>query len=47
MDKHKRHNQPLYLGFVDLQLTEDTVHWPPVWGVLQRLGVGCHMLGAV
>ena len=47
IDKHKHANQPLYLCFVDLKSSYDKVQWHLLWGLLQRLGVHRHMLGAI
>ena len=47
IDKHRHANQPLYLCFVDLKSVYDKVLWYLLWGLLQRLRVHGHMLGAV
>ena len=47
IDKHKHASQPLYLCFVDLKSAYDKVQWHLLWGLLKRLGVHGHMLGAI
>ena len=47
VDKHRHAGKPLYLCFVDLKSAYDKVQWQLLWGLLQRLGVHGHMLGAV
>ena len=47
IDKHRHASQPLYLCFVDLKSAYDKVQWHLLWGLLQRLGVHGHMLGAI
>ena len=47
IDKHRRANQPLYICFVDLKSAYDKVQWHLLWGLLQRLRVHGHMLGAI
>lgn len=47
IDKHRHASQPLYLCFVDLRSAYDKVQWQLLWGLLQRLGVHGHMLGAI
>ena len=46
-DKHRHASQPLYLCFVGLKSASDKVQWHLLWGLLQRLGVRGHMLGAI
>ena len=45
--KHRHAHQPLYLCFVDLKSAFDKVQWHLLGGLLQRLGVHGHMLGAI
>ena len=47
IDKHRHARQPLYLCFVDLKSAYDKDQWHLLWGLLQRLGVHGHLLGAI